>query len=80
LGNKRGISKDIPNEHHWWNIDWSISGCNSLLVVITYCNHKQLDSDKLQGVIQNPFVLDFQVARAFSGPVQSLPFSSDEQE
>ena len=46
LGNERGLSKDIPNEHHWWDIDWIISGCKSLLVVIAYCNHKQLDSDK----------------------------------
>ena len=36
LGNERGISKDIPNEHHWWDIDWIISGCKSLLVVIAY--------------------------------------------
>jgi len=35
LGNKRGISKDIPNEHHWRYIDWIIFGCVSLHVVIT---------------------------------------------
>ena len=65
LGNERGISKDLPTEHHWWDIDWIISackslivsrwiisGCKSLLVVIAYCNHKQLDSDKLEGVIR----------------------------
>ena len=36
LGNEREISKYIPNEHHWWDIDWIISGCKSLLVVIAY--------------------------------------------
>ena len=45
MGNKRGISKDLPNEHYWWDTDWNIFGCIRLLVVITYCDHKQLDSD-----------------------------------
>jgi hypothetical protein len=34
VGNERRISKDIPNEHHWWDIDWIIYGRKSLLVVI----------------------------------------------
>ena len=68
LGNERGISKDLPNEHHWWDIDWIISGCKSLgvrsgvlVVVIAYCNHKQLDSDKLEGVIRNPSAFYFPI-------------------
>ena len=31
---EKRISKDIPNEHHWWDIDRIISGCKSLLMVI----------------------------------------------
>ena len=53
-------------------IDWIIFGCKSLLVVIIYCNHKQLDSDDLQGFIRNSFAHYFQIQRGFCGPIETL--------
>ena len=32
-----------------------------------------IDSDKLQGVIRNPFAFYFPIKRGFSGPIQTLP-------
>jgi len=33
MGYKGGISKDIPDEYHWWDIDWIIFGCKPILVL-----------------------------------------------
>ena len=33
MGDKGGISKDIPDEYHWWDIDWIIFGCKPILVL-----------------------------------------------
>ena len=33
---------------------------------------KQVVSDKLQGVIRNPFAFYFPIQRGFSGPIQTL--------
>ena len=38
--------------------------------------HEQIVSDKLQGVIRNPFVFYFEIRRGFSGPIQTLPLKS----
>ena len=38
-------------------------------------NIKQNNSDRLQGVIQNPFAFYFPIQRGFSGSVQTLPFA-----
>ena len=35
--------------------------------------HEPTDSDKLQGVIRNPFVFYFPIQRVFSGSIQTLP-------
>jgi len=40
LGVKRGISKDFPNEYHWWDVDWIVYGCKSILVVINIATTK----------------------------------------
>ena len=36
-------------------------------------NYKQIDSDKLQGFIRIPSVLELPVVRGFSGSIQTLP-------
>jgi hypothetical protein len=33
MGNKGGIPPDIPNEYHWWDIDWIIFGFRAILVL-----------------------------------------------
>ena len=33
MGYKGGIPKDIPDEYHWWDIDWIIFGSKSILVL-----------------------------------------------
>jgi hypothetical protein len=33
-----------------------------------------IDSDKLQGIIRNPFAFCFPIQRGFSGSIQTLPF------
>ena len=42
--------------------------------IVTERNPKQrqIDSDELQGVIQNPFAFYFPIQRGFSGPIQTL--------
>ena len=35
--------------------------------------NKVIDSDKLQGVIRNPFAFYFLIQRGYSGPIQTLP-------
>jgi len=35
--------------------------------------YQQIDSDKLQGVIRNPFEFYFPIQRGFSGSIQTLP-------
>ncbi len=40
------------------------------------CNHALIVSDKLQGVIRNPFVFYFPKQRGFSGSIQTLPLHS----
>ena len=35
--------------------------------------YQQTISDKLQGVIRNPFVFYFPIQRGFSGSIQTLP-------
>ena len=42
-------------------------------------NNKQNNSDRLQGVIRNPFAFYFPIQRGFSGSVQTLPsaYTSD---
>jgi hypothetical protein len=42
----------------------------------TSCNHQQIESDKLQGVIRNPFAFYFPIQRGFSGPVRTLPYTT----
>ena len=37
-----------------------------------YTNCEQIHSDKLQGVIRNPFAFYFAIQRGFSGPIQTL--------
>ena len=37
-----------------------------------YLDRRQLDSDKLQGVIRNPFAFHFPIQRGFSGTIQTL--------
>ena len=34
--------------------------------------NRQINSDKLQGIIRNPFALYFPIQRGFSGPIQTL--------
>jgi hypothetical protein len=34
-----------------------------------------IDSDKLEGVIRNPFAFYFSIQRGFSGSIQTLPFA-----
>ena len=36
--------------------------------------NKQTDSDKLQGVIRNPFAFYFAIRRGFSGSIQTLAY------
>jgi hypothetical protein len=36
-------------------------------------NHQQINSDKLQGFIRNPFAFYFPIQRGFSGTIQTLP-------
>ena len=35
-------------------------------------DYQQIDSDKLQGVIRNPFAFYFPIQRVFSGSIQTL--------
>ena len=39
-----------------------------------------IDSDKLQGVIRNPFAFYFPIQRGFSGSIQTLPSNSTDCE
>ena len=40
-------------------------------------DYQQIDSDKLQGVIRNPFAFYFPIQRGFSGSVQTLAISTN---
>jgi len=42
------------------------SKCNSL-------SHKQINSDKMEGNVRNPFAFYFLILRGFSGSCQTLP-------
>jgi len=46
--------------------------------IVTERNPKQrqIDSDELQGVIQNPFAFYFLILRGFIGSIQTLPYDS----
>ena len=33
MGHKGGIPKDIPDEYHWWDINWDIFDSKSILIL-----------------------------------------------
>ena len=39
-----------------------------------YSMYQQIDSDKLEGIIRNPFAFYFPIQRGCSGPIQTLRF------
>ena len=47
------------------------------IVRLLNLDYQQIDSDKLQGVIRNPFAFYFPIQRGFSGSIQMLSLCSD---